>query len=185
MTDIFEDTVVEPTRCVCCKRLLTDPESIFAGIGPECRRKYAYTPNLTSNEALAIELVRQAAICRHSKEFSKVYEACDQLRKIGMQEMAQKVISDISKAIVTKENQLLVDVNEAKNVIDIFAPFRLNASFEWRKIGGAFDKARKCWSVQLNGITKKDVWGVLQMFYSNMHGIGPKGAFVVNRKATS
>lgn len=36
-------TILLATHCACCGRPLRDPESVEAGIGPDCRDKYGYT----------------------------------------------------------------------------------------------------------------------------------------------
>lgn len=87
------------TNCLCCSRPLLDAQSVEAGIGPHCRKKYGYKKIDESVRKAANILIHEAARGECKRERRK--EIAQELSSMGATEVADKIRSRFLGADLT------------------------------------------------------------------------------------
>lgn len=172
------------TRCAVCARNLRDPVSVELGIGPDCRKAYAFTGEGLSSAAYerARVLVFQLALEASAKAIvpANVLIAADELREIGLSKLAD--------VLVDRNARIRVKPHGADAVLVSF-PYSMAASFEIGRLGGTVvrDDSRPSpkdgrgafvgYAVPV--ANRNAVWSVLRRHFVGLLGVGPRGPFVV------
>ena len=189
------------THCAACGRTLTDATSIEFGIGPVCRKKYLYEDAYPIDDGMKLQLAvvltdsalpealagrigeaclddnsrRAANLLVHAASTEGAHAAIDAahaLRLLGYEVLANRVQQRLAKVHITVEyNHLIVQTpfNPAFLVAMRGIPHR-----KW-------DFTRKVNVVPAQ--YKVALFHALLRCYPGALAVGPKGPFVVERKA--
>jgi len=189
------------THCCVCGRTLRDATSVEFGIGPVCRKKYQYEDAYPIDEGTALQLAVFLTDCAIPADLAgRIGEAClddnsrraanllvhaastegphaaiqaaQALRLLGYEKLASRMQQRLAKIHISVEyNHLVVQTP--------FNPLFLHAV---RGIPGRkWDFVRK-----VNVVPSKykiALFNALLLCFNGELGVGPKGPFVVERKA--
>jgi len=161
------------TNCVICGRPLCDAISVQLGVGPECRKEY--DGGISEDiRAKANELVFKAAIVAQNGEIASVQRYAEEIRKLGLDKLANKVGKRFRNADRYTEIVLSVEGGDYR----VETPFRRGAKKEfidaWRKIPGRRFRNNANY-VPL--VQKQALWKLLRRFFGGKFAKGPKGLF--------
>lgn len=160
------------TYCAACSRPLVDAESVTAGIGPECRKKYDL-PN-TLDEATreaANKLVYEIALEQSS--FDALLGAME-LKVMGCHKIADRVIERLAS----------IQIREEAGRVFVDSPYNEVALHAWRAVPGRVIRKGENgkWETPSFPMTsKRQILEVLNTYYRGALAVGPKGAFVVGK----
>lgn len=154
------------THCAVCARPLVDAPSVESGIGPVCREKYGLNVDMAEDvRREANRLVYQ--IAAHQKGIS-VAQAVGRLRELGLEKLASRIAERAADIVIEEDGEDLV----------VRAPYLPEAIPAFRGIRGRrWDKEAKANRVPARA--RRELWLLLQRFYSGSVGVGPKGGFEV------
>lgn len=157
------------THCCACGRPLVDAQSVEAGMGPDCRKRYALPESLTEEQRTrANKLVY--AIAREQVG-PEVGEALSELRQLGCHTLADRLIKRLGGAYTA------VIVNEGDRFA-VKAPYCRELVRAFQSIPGRrWDKQRKLTTFPVNA--KFQVFRALQARFLGEKCLGPKGEFVL------
>lgn len=160
-------TVLVATCCAACGRPLVDAESLASGMGPECRKKYNKSNNLSEEaRVLANKLIYAIAANQDGVEVTSKLE---NLRELGLGDLADRIVKRIGSqfaAIISNEGDRVA----VKTSFDLAMAARLPS------IPGRFwDKDRKINTFPVS--SKRDLFVALQGAAKGRKGLGPKGEF--------
>ena len=165
----YEDapaTKMLATYCAVCGRPLVDANSVEAGIGPDCRRKYGYNDPCGDEARMAAnKLVHDIAIRQDGLE---VLESCVQLRSLGFEKLADRITDRVARIRIELVNGDFI----------VETPYDAGAVEKMRSVRGRrWDRERK---VNIfPSASRPEVWAILKSFFMGALGIGPRGPFVV------
>lgn len=172
------------TRCAVCARNLRDPVSVELGIGPDCRKAYAFTGEGLSAEGYerARAIVFQLALEASAKAINpaNVLIASDELREIGLSKLAD--------VLINRNAKISIKAHGADALLVKF-PYAMAASFEIGRLGGTVvrDDSRPSpkdgrgafVGYAVPAANRNAVWSVLRRHFVGLLGVGPRGPFVV------
>jgi hypothetical protein len=163
------------TNCVCCGRALVDAISVELGIGPECRD--GFNGNMSDeNRKMANSLVFQASIAATAGRIEEVREKAEQVKSLGFEELADKMVRRFKKAEVLAS----VVITQEGNVYKVVTPYRRKEAKEfveaWREVPG------RRWENGFNVVpvsSKGALWTLLKRFFHGKYAKGPLGVFKI------
>lgn len=167
------------SNCVCCGRPLCDAISVQLGVGPECRKEDdGGISGDVRDQANA--LVFKAAIMAQNGEVASVKAVAEEIRKLGLDKLADRVGKRFRNADRYTEIVLTIEDGDYR----VETPFRRGAKEEfiaaWRQIPGRrFKNAANYVPVA----QKQALWKLLQKFFGGKFGKGPKGLFRIPEPA--
>lgn len=157
--------------CAACGRPLVDAESVDAGMGPYCRRRYGYHRNVPAEtRAAANRLIRKLAA--EGLSGIQAAEAAAELRSLGLGVLAERIEKRVCaiRVMPIGADQLLVQTPLPD------ASKRPAFTAAWRAIPGARWVPSKRANV-VSSARKADVWALLRQFFAGSWGSGPRGVF--------
>lgn len=159
-------TRILATHCAACRRPLLDAKSVEIGIGPDCRKRLGFDLEVAPEaRTRANKLVYQIAL---EQEGKSTLEAAAELRGLGFDKLAARIIERLAKVVIEETNGELA----------VYAPFVETACGDWRGIPGRrWDGEAKCNRMPSN--QRRALFGLLKKHYPGALATGPKGAFVV------
>lgn len=154
------------THCSACGRPLVDAKSVELGIGPDCRKKFAFTTDVPEPcRRAANKLVYEIAL---EQGGIAVLKKCAELRDLGFPVLADRIEQRCAAL------RLMMSDNELR----IISPYNPEFVYAVKKIPGArWHKELKSWSVPINQRAK--LWAALCLHYAGALAVGPKGPFQV------
>jgi len=169
-----------PTYCLVCGRLLTDPESVERGIGPECSGQ-GYPLDDSPEKQRVRSLVRSAAVACDKGQIESVREKMKEVAELGFPAFAAKALHRFENA--ERKAKILITADEQFMYVN--TPFRRGRKNEFitamRQIPGRwFDYGNKLNRFPLS--SKPHVWALLCEFFPGEFGTGPKGIFRIPQK---
>ena len=167
------------TNCVCCGRALVDAISVQLGIGPECRQND--DSGISADiQAQANELVYRASLAAQNGEISTVKGYAEQIKALGLGNLADKVGRRFRNAERNTEIVLTLEGDYYR----VETPFRRGAKAEfiaaWRAIPGRRYKDN---SNYVPVVQKKALFELLRQFFAGKVANGPKGLFKIPEAA--
>ena len=156
------------SHCACCGRPLVDSKSVEIGVGPECRKRHGFDIDVDEESRQRANIIVHAIALEQTG--AAVIERCAELRELGFITLADRILHRLKTIVISVEDNLLV----LKSPYDPDA-VRALASIPGRR----WDKDRKVNTFPAN--QKRTVWNVLLEHYHGLMGVGPKGAFEINK----
>lgn len=166
------------THCAACGRPLVDAVSVETGMGPDCRARLLGSIDVPEEARQeANKLVYQIAVIQKGVE---IFEPLMRLRELGFVKLADR----IEKRCKMKPE---VFITEMDGRLVVRTPYSLEAGRAWREIPGRrweaipgheYKKANMIPIAQ-----KRAVWNLLLTYYHGLLAEGPKGQFVIDKKA--
>lgn len=179
------------TSCACCGRPLRDADSVEAGVGPDCRKRYGYDlaqgpadfaaacaalelagddPDLTrlldrdDAHSSANRLAHAFAVHGDGRRHAAIASACVAL---GYAQLGAK-LSDVAAE---------VRVEQVDGGFAVMAPYVEGAGSRWYRAGGRWDKAGKVW--RFGQASRRALWSLLGELYPGRVAAGPRGLFII------
>ena len=161
-------TELVATDCAFCGRPLVDANSLAAGVGPECRRKYAL-PDMLSNEERAAANAAIYGIAKYQTG-NRVAEALAVLYGLGLDYLCDRVVKRLQSAYVAT---IATDGPDRFSVrcgyeVAMQANLGLVAGRRWEK-----DRKLSTFPVS----ARREVWASLRNAAPGALCFGPKGEF--------
>lgn len=169
-------TQILATHCAACSRPLVDAESVEAGMGPDCRRKYLKPAQLSESAR------KQANACVYelalivSRGFSRPTDRAlfgvgiDSLKLLGCEKLVEKL----------EKMQVSIRIEETDGRLCVVFPYDENAVYASRSIPGrCWDKERKVNTFDATDAAKHALWALLRRYFPGRLAKGPKGYFTV------
>jgi hypothetical protein len=166
------------THCAACGRPLVDAVSVETGMGPDCRARLLGSIDVPEEARQeANKLVYQIAVIQKGVE---IFEPLMRLRELGFVKLADR----IEKRCKMKPQ---VFITEMDGCLVVRTPYLLEAGRAWRNIPGRrWEKIPGHEYKKANIIPmaqKRAVWNLLLTYYHGLLAEGPKGQFVIDKKA--
>jgi hypothetical protein len=168
------------TNCCVCGKALVDSVSVELGIGPDCRNGDNAGID-AETQRFCNQLTYAAAVAAQEGRIEDVRTIADQIRFIGLGELADKIAS----RFVNAEKNAKIVIREEGGRLVVGTPYRRKAGVEfvdaWRAIPGRqYDRTR---SVNLIPLDQKGrLWTLLCRFFPGEFGKGPKGLFRIPKE---
>jgi len=165
---------IDPSECIICHRPLTTPESVEAGIGPECRRKNHYVSECR-------EWTKKAACAAESKDWDLLFNYADEIEKMGYKKFADKVRAKYTVVSIEWDGDhtyyMKVPFSEHFNMIRRERGYR---KMIWNPKDAVLSNGdphphRKTW--EFDSVNKGLVVSMIKEVWSGQMASGPKGLF--------
>lgn len=158
------------THCAVCARPLVDAQSVECGVGPDCRKKYAYDLPEAADDVReqANAIVRKIALVQKGAE---AFALCRDLHKLGWVQLATRISERLTK----------IHVEDRGVDLAVTTPFEPGfvAALKAKHCGAQWDKKAKAWIVPATQEAKAALYAVLVEVFKGKWATGPKGPFVV------
>jgi len=187
------------TSCACCGRALRDPESVEAGVGPDCRARHGYdvasgVPDfarvaaifehlppawvtegmrraleLADARALASALVHRVALEQRGRGVADLVEA---IAACGYSRMAETVALRIAGG-----RRHAIVVRDEERVLLARVPYSpaFNAQLSSSRVGARYDGDRGCWVVPRDNLARRALWAALCLAFPGHLVVGTSG----------
>lgn len=155
------------TNCAVCARPLVDAVSVQVGIGPDCREKYGFCPDILTDE-YRDEANRLIFLIAMEQTGKAVDDAVSKLYTMGFDVLARRIAKRLH----------FVTVDLADGKFTVKGPYSEIAVNALRNVPGrVWDKENKV-NTYPEG-SRGALWKALRIAYHGHTGIGPKGAFKI------
>lgn len=157
------------SHCAVCARPLCDSVSVECGIGPDCRKKYAYM-SVDVDEAGRAEANAIVHFIAVSQSGDEVEKAVTKLHGLGFDVLAARICKRLAK----------IQIGEKDGLLLLRTPYSEKAVTALRAIPGrSWDKKEKVNTFPATMVVRSAVMNALSKCFPGAFAIGAKGPFVV------
>ena len=166
-------TILLATRCAACARPLVDATSVEIGMGPDCRKQYAWFADTSEEGHEANQIVYKVALAASS---GNAPDAADinRLVALGFDKLAARLVERTCKVRIAVSGDTLV----------VTTPYRDDPGYlaAWQAVPGRkWVKANKANHVPVT--SKAALWDLLLKWFPGDLASGPKGTFTIVKAA--
>lgn len=186
----YEDapaTRLADTRCAACGRKLVDAQSLEAGMGPDCRKRYGLPEHLSeASREEANKLIN--GIAREPRTPATL-EAIERLRELGAEKAAARIEKRLKGYI---RGQQGLDVRDPVEVwyedserfgrqLVVRAPYHATFVEETRALPGRFWAHREG-VTRFHPRARAELWRAIKLCYHGHRFEGPQGSFTIGER---